>query len=173
MATTTKTTKTNSKPFAKMTEEENADFNLGKDHAWEESPKIPNGSEKYIAGYAYAAGIVNRIRTVLILFAEGCTEAELEGREAGMLEDRGGCTYQADSQEYRDWFRGFNVIFKARIQHKQVLDNALEKDDRRDRILRWRMEERKVLGATSTRLPYAWHMTEEQEAKHCERLSGF
>jgi len=162
------TTKSTTKAFAKMTKAENEDFNLGKSHAWAEDGKLDTASPKYLAGYEFAAGIVNRLRTVNVLFAEG-PEAELEGREAGMLEDRAGCTYAAGTQEHKDWRRGFNTVLKARIQHKQVLDNALEKDARRDRIILWRIEEEDVMGAADTRRPFG--MSEEEEAAHRSRLT--
>jgi hypothetical protein len=162
---------TNNTKFAKMTKTENDDFNLGKGHAWEESPKIDNGSPKYNAGYAHAAKILNRLRVVHIAFVEG-TDAEIEGREAGMLEDRGGCTYQTGSQEYRDWIKGFNAITKARTQHKQMLDGGLSEDARLDRKIEWRMEEEKVLGLASCTLP-PFGMSEKEEAAHRERLAGF
>jgi hypothetical protein len=165
---TTKTTKTNNKPFPPMSKTENDDFNLGKQHAWEESPKIDNGSPKYHAGYNHAAKIVNRLRVVYIAFAEG-TDAEIEGREAGMLEDRGGCTYQAGTQEYREWVKGFNAITKARTQHKQMLDGGLSKEARLNRKVAWRMEEEKVLGlASCTMRPF--DMSEEEEAARRELL---
>lgn len=162
--------KTTTKKFVKMTAAQNADFNFGKTEAWQESPRNPDGSEKYLAGFDFAGGIVSRLRTVEVVFPSlDCPEAEAEGREAGMLDDRQGSRYEMGTQEAKDWKRGFNSVFKARIQAKQLLDNAITKDARTERIVRWRAQEIEVTGAAMTRLPFG--MTDQDEANIITKLA--